>query len=263
MRKFAIFLKLSWQNTLAYREESVVWFILEAVPLTYMISFWINSRTRGNISESQASSLIFYQITSLFVSRFTATHYEEWVIDEIKDGNISNALIKPIPYRIYLLASEVAWKLFGLVYLLPIFICLLPFLSQLKGLNLIIGQIPFVVVIFSLAFAQRFLVSWLIAISAFWFEQAQSLVHLKWMLEGILGGSWLPIYFYPHWFQTIARITPFYYWYYLPINSLTHSLNSFEKIVNIAFPISWIIALFFLGNWLWHKAIRKFTAVGR
>jgi len=46
----------------------------------------------------------------------------------------------------------------------------------------------------------------MIGMAAFWFDQSKSLIHLKWMSEGIFGGAWLPLYFFPQWLQIFASL---------------------------------------------------------
>ncbi len=262
MRKFIAFSKAVWQQTLSYRAESLLWFLIEALPLVYMISLWLTLERAGRISAEQSGRLVFYYVISLTISRFTGSHFEEWLIDDIKDGNFNKYFVKPFSPKIFLLASDLVWKLSGMVFLLPTLTLLYPFLSKLKGIVIIPSQVVAAVLILLIANFQRFLVSWLIALTAFWFQQSKSLTHLKWMLEGLFGGAWLPLYFFPGWFFAIARWTPFYSWYYLPIQLINNQVVQSELIRATVVATAWLIGLFLIGDVVWKRAILRYSAVG-
>ena len=54
-----------------------------------------------------------------------------------------------------------------------------------------------------IVYFQRFFIAMLIAFTAFWIDQSNSLTHLKWMLGWLVSGSMLPLTFFPDWFQTL------------------------------------------------------------
>jgi ABC-2 type transport system permease protein len=102
----------------------------------------------------------------------------------------------------------------------------------------------------------------MIGMAAFWFDQSKSLIHLKWMSEGIFGGAWLPLYFFPQWLQIFAKFTPFYYWFFFPIELVLKKLSPSEITFGLAASVAWVIILKILTTRLWHKALYKYSAVG-
>jgi len=248
--------------TLAYRAESFVWFLIELLPIIPMLSLWNYLRVSGRMSETTAGELSFYYIISLIISRIFSIHYEDWIIDDIKDGTISKNLLKPFSFRVYLLANEVTWRFAGLIYLFPTVLILLPVVVGLKGFSFSIEGFSLALIILVMSFFQKFLVSWLIALSAFWIDQSKFLIHLKWMLEGIAGGAWLPLSFFPIWWQGIAKATPFYSWFYFPIQLILQRLDQGEIIYGFTSSIIWLVVLYLFGNWFWKRAIIRYSSVG-
>jgi ABC-2 type transport system permease protein len=262
MRKFIAFVKATWQLTLAYRGESLVWFILELIPLLIMISFWNSLVVTHRLAFTQFSQLTLYYLLTLIISRLTSVHFEDWIIEEIKDGKISTYLLKPFSYQIYLLASEATWRISGLVYLVPALIVLVPVLSRINFPSPGITQILFFILVLLLTFFQRYFLGFIIGIAAFWFEQSKSLVHLKWMCEGIFGGAWLPLYFFPLWLQNFARFTPFYSWYFFPVELILKPAVHPDLILNVIITLSWTLGLLWVAKTVWAKALSKYSAVG-
>jgi ABC-2 type transport system permease protein len=262
MRKFLAFTKSTWQLTLAYRGESLVWFMLELIPLFIILSFWNSLLISEHLSQTQFSQLTLYYFITLLISRLTSVHFEDWVIDEIRDGKISKYLLKPFSYQIYLLAHELTWRVSGLVYLLPTLLIFFPVLLKLHVSPPSFIQLLACFTLLFFAFIQRFFLGFIIGNAAFWFDQSKSLVHAKWMCEGIFGGAWLPLYFFPLWLQSVAKFTPFYSWFFYPIELLLkpESLTSFLSV----FPLTifWTLSLWLVSQVIWRLALRKYTAVG-
>jgi ABC-2 type transport system permease protein len=262
MRKFFAFVQSTWQLTLAYRGESVVWLMLELVPLAIMISFWNSLLISHRLDFNQFSQLTLYYFLSLIISRLTSVHFEDWIIDEIKDGKISTYLLKPFSYQIYLLAHEVTWRLSNLVILIPILIIFAVYLSKIVVPVIYLWQIFLFILILFLAFIQRYFLGFMIGIFAFWFDQSKSLIHLKWMCEGIFGGAWLPLYFFPAWLQNFAQITPFYSWYYFPIQILLKPDDNSNLLTGVLIAVFWTVFLWLASKLLWHKSLAKYSSVG-
>ncbi len=262
MNKFWAFCKMAWQMTLSYRAESLVWFVIELLPIIPMLSLWNYLRMTGRMSESSAGELSFYYILSLIISRIFSIHFEDWVIEDIKDGTISKNLLKPFSYRVYLLANELTWRFAGLIYLLPTLLILLPVVINLKGISTTFEALSLALIILVISFFQKFMVSWLISLTAFWVDQSKFLIHLKWMLEGIAGGAWLPLSFFPIWWQNIAKATPFYSWFYFPIQLILRKVTIPEMVFGFGSAILWLLILLVIGNWFWKKSIIRYSSVG-
>ncbi|MDP1743498.1 MAG: ABC-2 family transporter protein [Candidatus Amesbacteria bacterium] len=262
MRKYWAFCKITWQQTIAYRGESIVWFILEAIPMVYMMNLWISLQKFGRISTDTAGWLITYQFLTLCIARLTAHHFDDWVIDDIKDGSISKNLLKPFSFKGYLMANELTWRISGLIYLIPTFLVLIPVRYLLSTVHLQFQQLLFVIILLITSFFQRFFVSYMITLAAYWFDQASFLIHLKWMFEGMFGGAWLPIEFFPMWLRIVSSMTPFYFWFTLPIRGLIQPIPISEQLIYVSVSILWVLLLYVLSRFLEKRALLKYSATG-
>lgn len=199
MKKFVAFLLVGWQNALTYRIESVVWALLEVVPTSVMLSFWLMLEHTGKLPHEKAQWLISYYIIVMLLQRITGCHFEEWFSKDIKNGNISHILLKPFSIKMFLAANELSWKVINFLYVLPILIISIPFMIDYAHTGVFhLQSILLFLLLLPLIYIQRFFISWLISLCAFWFDESDALTHLKWMSEGLFGGSWLPITFFPN-----------------------------------------------------------------
>jgi len=256
MRQFRAFFTTIWQDTIFYKGESFVWLIMEALPVLVMSSLWTSLEAAGQITSDQSSSLVFYYILTLLISRLASTYFDDWFAEEIKDGRVSRYLLKPISVYVYIMAQQLANRLIGTLYTLPIY---WPTLSTLVTFP----RLAIFFALLSLSYIQKFMFSWIISLTAFWVDQFSILTHFKWILEGVFGGAWLPLSFFPVWWQTTSKFTPFYNWYYFPITLLTTtSVTTSEIISGFSISILWTLVLILAGRVMWKKAIYHYSAVG-
>ncbi len=246
-------MRMAWQESLTYRVERVVWTLIELGGMIPLFSLWYSLRLSGSISADQSTYLMSYYLLMAVLSRLTSTDYEEWLINDIKDGNISRDLVKPFKFYIYLLGNETSWRISALPYILPVLILVLSLVPPSRFVLLF----PFLLI----AYLQRFLISALISFSAFWIEQSNALIHLKWMLSGLFGGLWLPIHFFPGWFQDIARFLPFYTWGFLPAQVVLGKISLIDAIPGVVSAMVWIIVLGLLTRFFWSNSLKHYGSV--
>ncbi len=261
MRLFLTFCHATFQDASAYRLESLLWFVIESIPILIMTSLWKSLEISGHISPAQAGNLILYYVLSLLIARLASTHFEEWFSLEIKDGKINSRLVKPFAFKTYLLADSTIYRLMGTFYTLPIFVLLAPLYLPALTENFSPVKTFLFFFLILVSFFQKFFISWLIGISAFWFDQTYFLTHLKWLLEGLMGGGWLPMTFFPLWWQTVSRFTPFYYWYFFPIQVYITPMPNSEIIEGIFISLVWLTILIWFGRVIWQSGLKRHSAV--
>lgn len=262
MKKFFAFCSAHLQNTYAARGERLVWVFIDAIPAFSMLQLWGYMERTGRMSPEQTAHLSVYYIMTLVISRLTSCHFEDWLTKDIRDGKMSVVFVRPIAYPVFLIAGELMWRLTGMLYLIPLFFVLgikISYLNLLVFDGATYGIIALALVI---SFFIRFLMSWMISLAAFWIDEATFLSHFKWGLEGFLGGYWLPLMFMPAQIQTLAMYSPFYLWYYVPIQLLTGNIRWQETGIHIGVGIVWLIVCAGASWMLWKQAIKKYSAVG-
>ncbi len=254
MRKFLAFTNMAWQEGITYRAKKILWTIINVGGMIPILSLWFVLGQSGKISPTQSHYLVIYYLIIVIVSRLTASDMEEWLIDDIKDGQISRDIIRPFPFFIRLFASDFVWRMSYIFYIFPLMI-ILWFLIPHTGFLLLI---PMTIIVYF----QRFFIAMLIAFTAFWIDQSNSLTHLKWMLGWLVSGSMLPLTFFPDWFQNVARWTPFYSWGFFTAQLAMGKLNLKETMVGILLTVFWTVLLFICAKLLWKKSLRQYGAVG-
>ena len=116
MKKYWHVVNIGIQNNLAYRVNFLFRIVFGFIPLLATIYLW-RAIYRGKSSGEEVSAYSLAQMTSYYllvtiVDALTAVNEDDWQIAaDIKDGNISQFLLKPIDYLAYRLCLYSASRL--------------------------------------------------------------------------------------------------------------------------------------------------------
>src|SRR5271166_6471832 len=126
MKKYWHVIGIGIQNNLTYRVNYLTRTLFSFIPLFAMVSLWRtiytgNSRA-GESSGFTQSQMIFYYILVAVVDVLTAVNEDDWQIAaDIREGNISQFLLKPVDYLWYRLCLFFAGRIaFIAVAMLPL-----------------------------------------------------------------------------------------------------------------------------------------------
>src|SRR5947209_4295337 len=104
MKKYRHVFSIGIQNNLTYRFNYLTRTLFSFIPLFAMLSLWrtVYANKNGSPSGFTASEIVFYYILVAIVDVFTAVNEDDWQIaNDIREGAISQFLLKPIDYLWY------------------------------------------------------------------------------------------------------------------------------------------------------------------
>lgn len=240
-----------------------MWGVIDAMPLIGNLILWtMVFGSADTIGGFTLNTMLLYYILGYCFQQMTGSHFEDHYVKEILNGNISSWLFKPLSLKKSMIVEELSWRVTGsIITLAPIAI-----LVWAMGIN-IAGSLTFpkaLALIFILASGYFIdaIFSLAIVATGFVFEEARSLMHLKWMVSWLFSGSMIPFELLPEWLGSIAKVLPMQTRYYLPTNLYLGKMSDGQTIHSIIVVIFWIIVLYVWIKWLWARNSKKFTAVG-
>ena len=106
MKKYLQVLNVGIQNTLAYRLNFFFWAAFNLIPLAATIFLWrtiyASKPVGSDVAGYELAQMISYYLIVSVVDALTAVNEDDWQIAaEIRDGLISQFLLKPINYLAY------------------------------------------------------------------------------------------------------------------------------------------------------------------
>src|SRR6266542_5941805 len=124
MKKYWHVINIAIQNTLTYRLNFVFRSVFSLIPLFATISLWraIYAGQPGDVAGYTLAQMTSYYLVVTIVEALTAVTEDDWQIaTDIKDGQISQFLLKPIDYLTYRLCLYGAGRIiYTAISLVPV-----------------------------------------------------------------------------------------------------------------------------------------------
>lgn len=265
MGKYRHVISLGIQSTLVYRVNFLVRALFGLVPLLALILLW-QAVYEGGSAEiggyRQAEVITYYLVVNVVLALTSVTEDDWQIAADIRDGRISQFLLKPIDYLRYRLCLFGAGRL---VYTAAAFIPTAGFLwfqrehllGPASGLHLAAFLVSLV-----LTALLQFLVSFTMALLAFWVLEVATFIFILFAFEYVAGGHLFPLDMLPTWLQGILQLTPFPYMLYFPVQVYLGRTSGAGLAQGLLLQMGWVLAAWALARWMWRRGLRHYSAVG-
>jgi ABC-2 type transport system permease protein len=265
MRAFATFYTNQIQSLFEYRFSMVVWLVGGIISTLLLSVLWLISapESDGSIGGFSQNQLITYAWFSFLLQQIIGWYPFYEVQKEIKEGTITNYLLKPISIWQRYMAEEAAYHTLSVFMQLAGFfllgIILRPYLTAMITLDSLLLLIPTFVGAMLILFNLQICMAQL----AFWVTDTGPLQALFWISISILGGQWLPNGLLPDSVSGLNQLLPFRYTFAFPLEIMLGQLDQSTYLMGLVIQLGWVIVLFGLYRWLWKAGIKNYEAIGR
>jgi ABC-2 type transport system permease protein len=260
VRAYPQLLRSSVQVTLAYRGRLVFLFTGALFPMLMMF-VWLTVNAEGPTAAGwNASRFASYYAAAAVVYSLTSSGIS-WAWDrELRSGELSNRLLRPMPVFHQFAAAEAGERIVTVVVLVPVLVVLtlvLPIITFPVGFVALIAAI----VATSLAFLLAVLMSSTFALIGFWTTQSNN-VYLLWWGLGAFASGWIaPLDVMPSWLRRIAEIMPFRYSLGFPVE-IALGLSTSKVLFGFVVALLWIAVFAVAYIVMWRNGVRRYQAVG-
>ena len=267
MIKYLQVLNLGVQSILVYRVNFFFRALFGLIPLAATIFLWQTiyaGKTDGNsIAGYPLAQMISYYLVITVVDALTAVNEDDWQIAaDIRDGRISQILLKPIHYMGYRLTLYVSGRMIYLVSsLLPIGLFLFYHRDSLQ-LPAEIEVYGWFAVSTILTALLQFFTSFTMALLAFWVLEIDTFIFIMFAVEYIAGGHLFPLDILPEKIVNALIYTPFPYFLYFPASILLERTTGDALLAGIGIQCFWVLIAFGIAAFVWNRGIRRYGAVG-
>lgn len=267
MRKYWHVIGIGIQNNLTYRFNFLARTLFGFIPLLATIYLWrtiYEGKAPGEtVGRYELPEMISYYLVVTIVDALTAVNEDDWQIAaDIKDGNISQFLLKPINYLWYRLCLYGSGRVTYLaVAAVPIALFVL---ALRKYFVLPPDWTTFAVFLVStaLAAALQFFISYALAMLAFWVLEVSTFIFIVFAFEYIASGHLFPLDILPAGLQQVLFYTPFPYQLYFPVSIYMGATTGTDLVNGLLMQCLWVVLAFGMARWAWSRGIKKYSAVG-
>ena len=266
MKKYWHVIGIGIQNNLTYRVNYLTRTLFSFIPLFAMLSLWrtiYGEKGGAALSGYTQAEMIFYYMMVAVVDVLTAVNEDDWQIaTDIREGNISQFLLKPIDYLWYLLclffSGRIAFMSMACVPLAVFIFCFRKYFLLPPDAGVFV---LFLVSIVLTAFLQ-FFISYTMAMLAFWFLEISTLIFILFAIEYLASGHLFPLDLLPPVINHLLFFTPFPSMLYVPISIYMGRITGGQIWLGLLVQLLWLVLSYGLARFAWRRGIRKYAAFG-
>jgi ABC-2 type transport system permease protein len=263
LRKWRAVFSIFFQDGIAYRSSGIIWVLTDVTTAITMPMIWIAAaRSNGGVVGGfTIDQMVVYYLAMLLLNCFITSHVMWEIAMEVKEGQFSTALLRPISYYQFTFLRSLAWRVIRPALFLP-FLLVIGFafreflaaatfhVSPAFLLSVVLGHL----VSFSFVMAM--------AAIAFFTQEVYSIFEIYYIPQMLLSGTLFPIAVLPGWIGAIPRALPFYYTVGAPTDLLVGRVTSDHAWHIVAIQVAWVAVLYFGGKLLWRSGLRRYAGVG-
>jgi ABC-2 type transport system permease protein len=267
MLKYWHVINIGIQNNLTYRFNFLARALFGLIPVVAILYVWRTIYTSkgeaGMVGPYSLAEMISYYLLVTIVDALTAVNEDDWQIAaDIKDGNISQFLLKPIDYLAYRLCLFLSGRLtYVSVAAIPLalFIAGLHSYFVLPQSWTIFGLFLFSTVLTALL---QFFMSYALAMLAFWVLEVSTFIFIVYAFEYIASGHMFPLDILPKSVESVLFFLPFPYQLYFPVSIYMGKTTGHELAIGLAMQSAWVLIAYGFARFAWARGINKYAAVG-
>lgn len=262
-RKWWAVFSIYFQDGLAYRASGLIWIMTDLTTAVTMPLVWATASkaTGASIGGFSTSDFVLYYLCMLLLGSFITSHMMWEIATEIKEGQFTVALVRPIDYFQFTFIRNLAWRIIRTSLFAPMFVLLL---WAYKGL---LGEAHVNLSwVFWASFLLGHLVSftfvYMMAMLALFVQEVFSIFELYYVPMLFLSGQLFPIALLPDWARTVAKLFPFYFTTGAPTEILVGRLQGEAATGALLWQVGWVVFATVAAKVLWRRGLRAYTGVG-
>lgn len=257
--------KLTLEDFFVYRLNFLLWRLRSFLFFLTLVFFWQAIYQEKDLLFNYSQEKMLSYVVGIAFLRgivFGSRSLDE-VPGLIKGGGLVSWLIRPVSLFPLFFSRDLAVKFLDLIFI----VVEVSLVVKLLDLNFYLPQHLSSLFLFAIAlFLSVFLyfsIGVVISAFSFWLENIWA---VRWLLGIIflefLSGVYFPLDILPDFLQKIINLTPFPYLLYFPLKIWTEQVDFVSALRIVLILISWLIIFIFLGEKIWRKGLKDYSAYG-
>ena len=265
--KYGHVLSMGIQNTLVYRTNFLFRAAFGLVPLAATLFLWeaiyADKPAGAAIGAYTLAQMVSYYLLVTVVDSITAVAEDDWQIAaDIKDGAVSQFLLKPLDFLAYRLCLYLSGRvIYTSVALIPVAFFLFFQREYLVGpaepLRWILAPLSVL-----MAGLLQFFIAYTVALLSFWVLDVSTFIFIQFAFEFLASGHLFPLDILPDGLHRLLLWSPYPYLLYFPVGVYLGHIQGADLWQGFALQLAWVGVAFLIARFVWSRGLRKYTAVG-
>lgn len=255
------------KRNLAYKGAFYLWIFISLFSSFISYFLWMavygssDSAVLGGLDKNE---MIVYIFMVYVTSSMTMITISDWVSMDVVKGDVVMQLIKPIDYRLSLVAKAVGSMMYrffapgvfvwvGLeVY--KVFVLKMEMVSFVQFLAYILSCI--------MSFLVCVLFDFCFGMVAFFTTYIFGMLMAKEAIMSFLCGQLIPLSFFPEAVQKVFEFMPFSSMVYTPVMIYLGKYQGLELLFELAKQALWVVILYAAGSLIWKQVTKRLVVLG-
>lgn len=266
MKKYWHVINIGIQNNLTYRFNFLARTLFGLIPLIAILYVWrtiFYGKGGGMVGGYSFPQMVSYYLLVTIVEALTAVNEDDWQIAaDIKDGNISQFLLKPVDYLTYRLCLFFSGRL---TYLAVAVLPLTVFVFCLRKYFVLppdVATLGWFLVSIILTALLQFFTSYAMAMLAFWVMEVSTFIFILFAFEYLASGHLFPLNILPAGVGRVLYFTPFPYQLFFPVSVYLGKSTGADLARGLLTQLFWVLISYWLARFAWNRGIKKYAAAG-
>ncbi len=264
IRQSGVIVRFAWQRNMVHRFTVISFRIGEMIELLVLILMWTAIYAGGNgaIKGFSREEMITYVLVGNVCAVLTRNFLAGFVSRDINEGRLSMYLVKPISYIRFTLTHEIGRAFFATFVSFLTMILITSFFHSLFIFNTDPAYIALTILMVLLAFVTEMLISFLVGLCAFWFEEVDGIQSTVERIRRFFAGGYFPLTLLPLFLSTLSMYLPFAYSFFVPAQLYLKKMSLSEAAHGIGIQFVWILLLSLIIYVVWNRGLKKYEAIG-
>ena len=265
--KYGHVLSMGIQNTLVYRTNFLFRAAFGLVPLAATLFLWeaiyADKPAGAAIGAYTLAQMVSYYLLVTVVDSITAVAEDDWQIAaDIKDGAVSQFLLKPLDFLAYRLCLYLSGRvIYTSVALIPVAFFLFFQREYLVGPAESLGWVLALLSVLMAGLLQ-FFIAYTVALLSFWVLDVSTFIFIQFAFEFLASGHLFPLDILPDGLHRLLLWSPYPYLLYFPVGVYLGRIQGAELWQGFALQLAWVVVAFLIARFVWSRGLRKYTEVG-
>ncbi len=251
---------MGFKDQIAYRIYAAIRMLIFMIVPLITIAIWsaiYGASGSAHLGGYSFREMEIYILFNAALIMFITTDLTERFSMGVFDGSVARFLIKPVGIvgqNILYMSAELAVSSIPMVVAIAALVFFHIPISLMSAFAIIISA--------ALGFLVLQLIWFIINVSSVYFTNVFGFYSLFWTLNGIVGGTLIPLTLLPHALYSAFSLSPLQFAFYLPSALVVGTISPQYAFSLIPLGAAWVIALFALGYIEWKHAIKRINSVG-
>ncbi|MEK7182678.1 MAG: ABC-2 family transporter protein [Patescibacteria group bacterium] len=264
LRKYYQVFVVSISEMFVWKLNFVLWRVRVVLQLLLLYFLWSTVFLQQEVVFGyERAQILTYIISVAFLRSFVLSSRSVDVAGEIRDGELTNFLLRPLSYIGWWWARDAADKVlniaFALVELSLLWFLFRPPLILQPNIVLVLAALAASLI----ALILYFYFSFLLSMAAFWVAEAWGIRFLATMTLEFLAGGFFPLDILSAPVFRALQLTPFPYMLFFPAKIYLGQLGVGEVLTGFGVLISWTVFFVWAVQAVWMRGLRTYGAEGR